>query len=338
MNNTPIANDSHSIKAMGGTELMKYGLIDRVNPELLSNFQIFVSRVEQPFDETKIRIYWVHDLADDPATTHLANGGWENFHVIVFASNWQMQQYIAKYNIPWSRCVVLHNAIQPVANHVKPNNGTLRLGYWSTPHRGLNILTAVFDKLCEKHDNIELNVWSSFKLYGWEERDKPFEQVLDFCKSHPKINYVDVLDNASLKKELEDVHIFAYPSIWQETSCIALMEAMSAGCLCVHPNLGALPETSANWTHIYQWHEDINHHAGLFYQVLDGAIQDYWAEGIQSRLASQASYANVFYNWDLRAPQWEALLNSLLTLPRELPKKTVAHVNAPQFFEYSPLK
>lgn len=331
-----IASDAPSVRAMGGTELMKHGLSNHVSAELLSNFQIFVSRVEEPLDPTKIRIYWCHDLAEDPATQHLANGGWDKFHLIVFASNWQMQQYIVRYSIPWSRCIVLANAIDPIKSIIKPANTKIRLGYWSTPHRGLNILVAVFKKLLEKHDNIELNVWSSFKLYGWEERDQPYQALLDECRDHPSINYVDVVNNATLKQSIEDVHIFAYPSIWQETSCIALMEAMSAGCLCVHPNLGALSETAANWTHAYQWNEDIHQHASIFYQVLDGAIQDFWADGVQSRLASQSSYANVFYNWELRSHQWTALLNSILHLPRELPDTPTSN-DKPQFFEYKPL-
>ncbi len=316
------AHDSLAVNAKGGTELMKHGLADRVNPDLLKEFQIFVSRVEEEMDETKIRIYWLQDLPGDPASDHLKNGGWNKFHKLVFSSNWQMQAYINHYNIPWSKCVVLHNAIEPIPEHEKPNDGTIRLAYWSTPHRGLGILVPVFEKLCEKYDNIELDVYSSFKLYGWDQRDQQFEDLFEQCRQHPKINYHGAIPNDDLKKKLEKTHILAYPSIWTETSCITLMEAMSAGLLCVHSNLGALHETAANWTHMYQYHEDPNHHAGLFYSVLDNAISSYWDEGIQSRIASQRSYANVFYNWSVRQMHWEALMHSLINEPRELPKRS----------------
>ncbi len=62
-----LAKDSLSTKAMGGTEIMKYGLADRMPAALLENFQIFTSRVEEALDETKIRILWLHDLPGDPA-------------------------------------------------------------------------------------------------------------------------------------------------------------------------------------------------------------------------------------------------------------------------------
>jgi len=313
------AHDSLATNAMGGTEIMKFGLEARLPRELLDQFQIFVSRIEEPFDESKLRIYWLHDLPGDPAAEHLKNGGWNKFHKLVFATNWQMQAFINYYGIPWSKCVVLQNCIVPIPEHTKPTD-TIRLAYWSTPHRGLNILVPVFDKLCEKYDNIELDVYSSFKLYGWAERDEQFKSLFEQCEAHPKINYHGAIPNQNLRLALENTHILAYPSIWQETSCITLMEAMSAGLACVHPNYGALPETSAGWTYMYQWDEDLNRHAGVFYTALDGVIENLQSEGVQSRAASGASYANVFYNWEYRKHEWHALLSSLLNESRELPK------------------
>ena len=323
------ANDKIAVNAKGGTELMKFALADRMPAELMDNFQIFVSRVEDPMDETKLRIYWLQDLPGDPASEHLKNGGWNKFHKLVFSSNWQMQAYINYYQIPWAKCVVLQNAIEIIPEHEKPKD-KIKLAYWSTPHRGLNILVPVFEKLCEKYDNIELDVYSSFNLYGWGERDQQFQTLFDQCKNHPKINYHGSIPNEDLKKALTETHILAYPSIWTETSCITLMEAMSAGLLCVHSNLGALSETAANWTMMYQYVEDQNDHAGIFYHVLENAIESYWEEGVQSRIASQQSYANIFYNWEVRKHMWESLLVSLLDEPRELSKDKLAG----QYFQY----
>jgi UDP-glucose:(glucosyl)LPS alpha-1,2-glucosyltransferase len=310
-------NDEVSAKAMGGTELMGARLEATIDPDLLSNFQIIRSRVRD-LDETKLRVLWLHDLPDDPEANHLANGGWKRFHKLVFVSNWQMQAYIAKYDIPYSRCVVMHNAIYPIEAHEKPKD-KISLAYWSTPHRGLNLLVPVFQKLCEKFDNIELNVYSSFNLYGWAERDEPYQPLFDACNEHPKINYHGTLTNDELREELKNNHILAYPATWVETSCLVLMEAMSAGMLCVHPNLGALYETAANWTSMYQYIDEPSDHAAHFYKHLEDAIEYVNSEAIQSRVSSQKGYADVFYNWSIRAQQWEALLKSLLNEPRELP-------------------
>ncbi len=315
----PLATDELSKNAMGGTELMKYALESRLDKELLDEVQIVCSRVRE-LDESKLRIFWAHDLPGDPESEFLRDGGWDKFHRLVFVSNWQMQAYIQAYNIPWSKCIVLQNAITPIEEHEKPTD-KIRLAYWSTPHRGLNIVVPVFNKLAEQYDNIELDVFSSFGLYGWPERDEPFKDLFQACKDHPKINYHGSVPNEQIHEYLKTAHILAYPSTWPETSCIVLMEAMSAGLLCVHPNFAALPETSANWTMMYQFDDDIQRHAQVFYNTMKACIENLNDPGVQSRLASQSSYSNVFYNWEVRARQWDVFLRSLLDEPREFPKE-----------------
>jgi len=320
----PFAVDKIAGNAMGGTEIMKNGLIERIDPELLDNFQIFVSRVHEDLSDKHVRILWLQDLAGDPASEHLKDGGWRNFAKLIFSSHWQMRGFIEMYNIPWSKCMVIHNAINPL-NLVEKPKDKIKLIYTPTPHRGLDILYAVFNKLCEKHDNIELDVFSSFKLYGWEERDNPYTQLFESLEAHPKINYHGTQSNEVVRSALEQAHIFAYPSIWQETSCLCLMEAMSAGLACAHPNFGALPETASNWTFMYQWNEDKNSHAQMFYTVLDSIIGDIGTDTMNSRLKNQKAYMDVFYSWDSRIAQWEAFLKSHVDSPRELPKQMFSY-------------
>jgi glycosyltransferase involved in cell wall biosynthesis len=181
----------------------------------------------------------------------------------------------------------------------------------------------VFAKLCEKYDNIELDVFSSFKIYGWEQRDDQYKDLFDACKNHPKINYHGSVPNAQIREALCESHIFAYPSIWLETSCIALMEAMSAGLLCVHPNYGALPETAANWTNMYNWHEDLNTHAQIFYNVLDVSIQSVIDKTQTNKLVHQKNYVDAFYSWAPRLVEWRSLLESIKHTPVDIeqPKK-----------------
>ena len=117
----PLATDELSKNAMGGTELMKYALESRLDKELLDEVQIVCSRVRE-LDESKLRIFWAHDLPGDPESEFLRDGGWDKFHRLVFVSNWQMQAYIQAYNIPWSKCIVLQNAITPIEEHEKPTD------------------------------------------------------------------------------------------------------------------------------------------------------------------------------------------------------------------------
>jgi len=330
----PIAADEVSQNAMGGTEQMKYGLADRLDPKLLDEVQIVASRVRE-LDKDKIRIFWAHDLPGDPESEFLKNKGYDKFHRLVFVSNWQMQAYINYYQLPWSKCVVLQNAIEPIPVHEKPTD-KIKLIYFSTPHRGLNILTAVFDEICKKYDNVELDVYSSYKLYGWDSRDKDYEALFERLRSNPKVSYHGAVSNFEIREALTKAHILAYPSIWLETSCLVLLEAMSAGLICVHPNFGALYETAANWTLMYQWNEDMSKHATIFYSVLSTAIDEIQSsllsgdeqkkQLLADKLSAQKSYVDLFYSWKNRTYEWEALLKSLLDEPRDFPG---------EFFSYS---
>ena len=296
--------------AMGGTEIMARGLEARVDPGVLKHFQIIQSRVRD-IDGSRIPIYWLHDLPGDSESEHLANGGWEKFDRLVYVSNWQAQEYQSYYGIPWHKGVVMLNAIAPIAPKEK-TRGKIKIIYHSTPHRGLNLLISAFEQLCEKYDDVQLDVFSSFKLYGWEERDKQYKALFDRCKAHPKINYHGTQSNEFVRQALAEAHIFAYPSIWPETSCLCLMEAMSAGCLCIHPNYAALYETAANCTRMYQYLERAEDHATMMHRQLVDAVDDFWTPGTQAGLARQTSYANTFYSWDVRARQWDRLLRGIL--------------------------
>jgi glycosyltransferase involved in cell wall biosynthesis len=302
-----------SEKSNGGTELMLRGLQSRLDPELIKDIQIIPSRVRQ-LDEDKIRILWLHDLPGDPESEHLKDGGHNRFHLLVFVSNWQMQQYIQYYGIPWSKCVVIENVIESISSATinKPAD-KIKLIYHTTPHRGLEILVPVFEKLCEQHSDIELDVFSSFKIYGWEQRDEPYQQLFQRCKDHPQINYHGTVPNIEVRKAVAQAHIFAYPSIWLETSCLSLMEAMSAECVCIHPNFGALHETAGGTTVMYQWNETPNEHAGILYAHLESVIKALREknEALANVVKIQKSYADLRYSWNRVMNVWHDILTGI---------------------------
>jgi glycosyltransferase involved in cell wall biosynthesis len=308
--------------SMGGTERMTLELSRRIEVPLLQEFQIVSSRVRD-LEEDKIRIFWAHDLPGDPESKFLKDKNKHDlFHKYVFVSNWQMQSYINEYDLAWSKCVVMKNAIDPIPQHNKPNH-TERMNfiYTSTPHRGLNILVPVFDALTQKYPNIHLDVYSSFEIYGWKERDEQYQDLFNMIKEHPHMTYHATQPNEIVREALTKAHVFAYPSIWAETSCLSLIESMSAGLQCVHSNYAALYETSAGWTNMYQLHEDLNYHAGALHSVLQGAIENY--ESQSAFRNSMKSYTDLMYGWEWRTIEWTALLNMLLinTKDRSFPKE-----------------
>jgi len=305
-----------SINSNGGTELSKRSVAKFIPEELSNEFQVIASRVRE-LEEDKIRIYWIHDLADDPELKNLRDENYRNkFHKIVFVSHWQMNEFILKYNIPWTdQLCVIENPIVPIEPHEKPND-QINLIYFSTPQRGLEILVPVFEFLANKYSNIHLDVYSSFKIYGWEEADKQFEPLYDKIRNHPQMTYYGYAPQEELRSALLDQHILAFPSIWPETSCRVLIESMSAGLLCVHPNLAALSETSSGLTNMYQFNQDNNIHANIFLGNLEHAINLIINDGdnanIKNYLNLIKAYADTRYNEPKITGQWHHLMTKLL--------------------------
>lgn len=303
-------------KAMGGTELMQLGLERRVDPALLDQFQIIASRVRE-LDPNRKKILWCHDLPRDPEVAHLANGGHEKYDQIVFVSHWQRSMYHEILGVPYEKSTTLLNAIEPIDYVPKmrnPEDRKVKMVYFSTPHRGLDILYAVFEHMAKTDPDIELHVYSSFKLYGWEHNDKAYQDLFDKLDAHPQIVNHGTVSNEQIRKDLLDYDILAYPSTWQETSCLCLIEAMAAGLICVHSSLGALPETSAGRTIMYEYTPNVNEHAHLFYHTLNQAV---YAVRTDMNLPVTRSHvsrtSNDQFGWQGRASQWTALLNNMLT-------------------------
>ena len=262
----------------GGTEMMRKRLLDNVEGALLKKYAIHLSRPRENYTDVK-NILWCHDLAEDPENAILANGGWESFDHFVFVSAWQRDQYIAYFKIPYSMCTVIPNAIEkPYEPALDKDSDTIRFIYHTTPHRGLELLVPVFEALSNQYDSIHLDVYSSFSIYGWEHRDDPYRPVFKKIQDHPKMTYHGAVSNEEILTALDRAHIFLYPNIWKETSCIALIEAIKSGVLCIHPNYGALTETASNATIMYDFNEQVNVHAnrafGVAKQVLDIQKED----------------------------------------------------------------
>lgn len=297
--------------AMGGTELMAHRIENAIGPDLSSQVQIIHSRVRE-LDPDKKKIYVLHDLPGDPEVQHLKDGGWKRFDQLVFVSHWQKQMYETFLGLPPSVGTVIRNAIDPIPRHKKPKD-KIRLIYHSTPHRGLNILYTVFHKLYEEYgDRIELKVFSSFDLYGWGQRDDQYRQLLDALDAHPGIVYSKSVSNDIIREELQQAHIFAYPSIWQETSCLCLIEAMSAGLIPVHSSLAALPETSLSLNLMYDYSDDIEHHAYVFYTNLKHVIDTYDLVDYTGMNELRKSATDVVYSTNRMGINWEGLARSII--------------------------
>ena len=313
--------DAVSDKAIGGTELMRNWLfkeLDKREPGIRDKFQFISTRVRN-LEPDKQRILWIHDLANDPEVQHLKDKEkWNLFERVVFVSHWQQHQFKMVLGFPYEKGVVIQNAIYPIPEHEKPNDGKINVCYFSTPHRGLELLLNAWEFMrteLKEGLNAELNIYSSFKIYDRGHLDEQFRHIYKRAREMDGVNYHGTVSNDEIREMLPNQHVMAYPSIYEETSCLTLIEAMSAGCLGVIPNLGALPETGANFPWMYGFEEDPDKHQQVMGHILGRAIGHFWDDDVQNLLKIQRSYFDMFYNWDLRGGQWLQFLHAIQDTP-----------------------
>ena len=298
-----------ALTAQGGTEILARELFSRLPAALLDSVHISISAVEGPLRHLKPHIFWAHQSYDQPSVQNLSDpevvSAVDRF---VFVSEWQRAQYLLHFPIPPQKTLVIRNAIEPIAAHTK-ERGNLKLIYTSTPFRGLDVLLDAFELL--GRDDIELHIYSGMGLYGRPWEDTQFLHLYQKAQSMKGVFYHGAVQNREVREALKHAHIFAYPSTWEETSCLALIEAMSAGCRAVVPVLGALPETASGFAHLYPYVSDKKEHAVRFAHELGTAIDTFWMPSTQEGLALQKKFFDKNYSWEPRVDEWTALLKYL---------------------------
>lgn len=309
--------DYVAANAASGTELMMKGLDQRLSKDLNDKFSI--GRAVGLFKHNPtVNIYWTHNLPTQRIIPEIEEhqtlnspDRWSIIDGVVFVSEWQKQEYIKHYNfteLDYPYLKVLKNAIIPIEPHTKPS-GNIKLIYTSVPERGLQILYNVFEVLSKKYNDIELDVYSSYKIYGIPKADLVHKKAIDACRAHPKINYYGTVSNSEIRKGFKQAHIFAYPSKFQETSCISLIEAMSAGCVCVHPDIAGLSETAGGYTNMYETPKNLGEYHVFLERALEQAIDQVRSGCVDT--SKQIQFANNEYSWDNRIVEWNDYLREM---------------------------
>ena len=282
---------------LGWTELQHNFLNKYVDHDLLSNFSICTSVPEKiPLDQNKINILWQKNAPNQPniAPWFKDKSNHTKYDWYVFNSSWNYEKYRDLYDLPTDRCHVIKNGVTNFPERqVYKKGDTLRMIFHPTPWRGLNVLLATM-QLLEK-ENIELDVYSSCKIYGEDfekDNDQQYQDLYDQAKTLPNVNYLGYRPNEFILSKLPYYHMFAYPSIWEETSCISLLESMAAGLYCV-----------------------VTNYVNLAHQFAEGIkiCRDTLHEpAIQEHLDEQQKYVKRFYSWDKKSLEWTNFLQGIL--------------------------
>ncbi|MEM3040420.1 MAG: glycosyltransferase family 4 protein [Nitrososphaerota archaeon] len=177
----------------------------------------------------------------------------------------------------------------------------------SSPDRGLEALLHIFKRAREYEPRLELVVCYGFD--NWDKviaknpggiQDRMKRRILSlFC---PGVTFLGRLPQHELWKQFLSAGIWCYPTTFEETSCIACMEAQA---------LGAIPITNNYWA--------VGHNVKYGFFISGDPLNDPLTRAryvgrvvslardpdLQSKIRERMmSWARHFFNWDLIAQTW----------------------------------
>ena len=293
--------------SFGGSENQLRLLLKYLPDESFKNINLILNNANHDLiEKDKINILWMHHFVNQKEAQNLSSKDFvQKLDYIVFNSNWNSENHIYQFKIPKNKSVVVKNAIEKIDVEEKPKD-KINLIYHTTPWRGLALLLKVFKNLNLK--NVELNVCSSTIIYGKKFDSvlgKTYESIFNECKNTKNVNYFGFLDNKKIIQMLKKMHIFSYPSIWPETSCIAAIESMADGCEVVTTNLGALSETCSSFGTFVNFDRNFDNLKKKYSEVLLNSIKNFWSDENQNKLKLQSKTINATYSWDVRSAEWK---------------------------------
>ena len=262
-------------------------------------------------------VLWTQHAHDQPAVQPLhfppERYSWNK---IVYVSEWQKKNYELVFGVPADRGKVLRNGVSPAFETVERRQPWYLedrppvLFYTSTPFRGLQTLLSAFPRIHEAIPGTTLRVYSSMKVYQKTYEDDDFACLYDICRTMPGVEYVGSLGQAQLAEEIAQADALAYPSIFAEGLCVAMLEAMAVGAEIYTTTLGALPESGGGHARMVEMSDGL---ARRFADMVIEGIRDCERdpESAMVRRVERVQYIATNFVWSKIAAQWDEWLVSL---------------------------
>lgn len=264
-------------------------------------------------------VLWSHHAHDQAEIAALAQPGeadaWDG---LVTLSEWQTRSYVDAFGIPRSKLQILRNGIAPAfAAGPAPSRGSSpTFAYTSTPFRGLRVLLDAWPAIRAAHPSASLRVFSSMAIYGPTAAEKDRHgDLYERCRATPGVDYAGIVPQKDLAAALSTTDALLYPSTFAETSCIAVLEALAAGCRVYTTRTAALPETGAPWAKML----DLGDRTTLARRFADLVIADLRGRDPESEVRAatgRAADVRGRATWDHRAADWEGYLARITGSPR----------------------
>lgn len=196
---------------------------------------------------SKINLWWSHDLALKRYAVPINQMLW-NVNRFLSVSEFHKKQINAVYGVEEQFIDVLPNGVD-LALYQEPINIDRKLKsktmiYSHRPERGLiNLVKAggIMEKLWAFDREIRLLV-CSYQNPG-QGLESLYNELYQRCAILPNVQNIGFLSKKDLAVVQSNSWLHVYPTEFEETSCITMMEQSAAGTPIIATEVGALPET-----------------------------------------------------------------------------------------------
>ncbi len=282
-----------------------------------ARWDVFISfRSFDPFLIGRIAprtIFWTGDASDQSAISNLGHREiQENIDLHFCVSEWHRSTFIANFQLPPEKIIATRNGFRE--DLVPPEREKIwtRGVYSSTPFRGLEGLLDMFPRIRNRFSDMSLDVFSSMEVYGWSgDSDRDAYGALYQKTIQPGVTSHGSVGQRVLLEALSGSGFLLYPNTFDETSCIAAIEAQACGAVVVTSAKAGLNETVVNGetgfciagepsSPSYQ-HEFVDRVAGL--------VQNRDRHRVMSETARNRAFQ--IYSWRSIAQEWSQIFESM---------------------------
>lgn len=191
-------------------------------------------------------IFWTGDDCFQPALNNFEHPAiQDNIDLIFCVSEWHRQSFVRHFGLPADKVVATRNGF--AAELVPPLAGSDQYAsfYTSTPFRGLEVLLRdIFPEIRARVPQMKLEVFSSMKVYGVaKDADEALHGKIYKLTKQAGVKWPGSLPQPDLLSRLSGKGFLLYPNIFEETSCIAAIEAQASGAVVITSAKAGLNET-----------------------------------------------------------------------------------------------
>jgi len=262
-------------------------------------------------------IYWTGDASNQPSLQNFGHPALQqNVDLVFCVSGWHRDSFIQKFELPPEKVIATRNGFVRDAVVTSGPRDIAKSAYTSTPFRGLDILLDVFPAIRRRVVSATLDVFSGMKVYGWtpEQDQQAYGAIYDAAKQ-PGVTLKGSVNQRQLLRSLSKTGLLLYPNTFDETSCIAAIEAQASGCVVVTSARAGLQETVLHQETgiLVDGDPRSEEYKQLFVEAAIGLMSNLELFGRFSTRARERAFRQ--YTWSTIAAEWTNVLQDMPAHP-----------------------